>query len=464
MKVQLYNTLTKKIEAVEPVDSVVTIYTCGPTVYDYPHIGNWYAFIRWDILHRTLTIYGYKTKWIMNITDVGHLASDADEGEDKLQKGAIREGKTAWDIASYYGSYFIEGLTRLHFSEINDLPKATDHITEQIDMIQILENKGVTYTIDDGVYFDTSKIDNYGKLAQLDLQNLQAGARIEYNTQKRNVSDFALWKFSPINQHRDMEWESPWGVGFPGWHIECSAMAKKYLGDTISVHAGGIDHIPIHHTNEIAQSETANGKVFSHLWIHSNFILVNGKKMSKSADNFYTLEDIAKEGFNEEVFRFTVLSSHFQTEAEFSWNTMQSSQVRLQRFKDAAYLRFQPTATTKRHILDTSEIAKSLAQNLNTPEALSKIDQTFQSLLEEGISESQSEELLKYLEFIEKSLGIDLLATHDISDSQKNILKQRHDARANKDWEKSDTLRLALAKQHISVRDTPHGQLWSHTN
>jgi cysteinyl-tRNA synthetase len=458
---QLHDTLTKQLNDVEPVDGVITLYTCGPTVYDYPHIGNWYAFIRWDALNRALRIDTEKVQWIMNITDVGHLVSDDDDGEDKLEKGAKREGKTAWDVAKYYGDYFINGLKRLNFSDIHMLPKATEHIPEQIDLVAELESKGFTYTIDDGVYFDTSRLKDYGKLAHLDIEKLKAGARVELNPQKRNVTDFALWKFSPKNEKRDMEWDSPWGVGFPGWHIECSAMSMKYFGPTLSIHAGGIDHIPVHHTNEIAQSEAATGKPFAKTWVHSNFILVDGKKMSKSLGNFYTLEDIEKKGYDLETFRLAVLSSHYQSEAEFSWDTMHAACVRLRRFKDFASLQHQDTGTKLRLSYDHQAIQKHLSDNLNTPQVIAELDAIAQSSLEEGVCDTQKQEHHNYLQFIDKALGLQLSSIPDIDDNAKAILASRNKARASKDWASSDKLRNELAALGIGVRDTSVGQIWS---
>jgi len=399
----------------------------------------------------------------MNITDVGHLVSDADDGEDKLEKGAKREGKTAWDVASYYGEYFTEGLKKLNFSDMFMLPKATDHITEQIDMVAQLEAKGVTYVIDDGVYCDTSKINNYGKLAHLNLDEQKAGARVEFNPQKRNASDFALWKFSPKDEKRDMEWDSPWGKGFPGWHIECSAMGRKYLGDTMSIHAGGIDHIPVHHTNEIAQSETVTGKPLAHTWVHSNFILVDGKKMSKSLGNFYTLEDIQSKGYSITEFRLAVIASQYQSEAEFSWETMHAARVRLQRFKEASDLRYQPTSTKKVHTFDTRAVVDALANNLNTPEALSLVDAQLQQYLEEGVTKDQIDDLTSYLRVIDAVFGLGLLDSKDISQQDKDILAKRLLARTDKQWQESDALRDELATNNIKVRDTSIGQIWSWT-
>jgi cysteinyl-tRNA synthetase len=289
MMIKLFNTLTRNIDPLEPGEDTVKIYSCGPTVYDYPHIGNWYAFLRWDLLIRVIKASGYKVSWVMNITDVGHLTSDGDEGIDKLEKGAKREHKSAWEIAKEYTEYFLCGLHKLNFIKPNFLPRASDHINNQVDFIKRIEAEGLTYIIDDGVYFDSSKLADYGKLARLNLSNLKEGARVKANPQKKNATDFALWKFSPKSKKRDMEWDSPWGKGFPGWHLECSAIIEEYLGDTVDIHCGGVDHIPIHHTNEIAQSESIHHKPLAKIWVHSNHIQVDGQKISKSLGNIITL-------------------------------------------------------------------------------------------------------------------------------------------------------------------------------
>ncbi|HET8709204.1 MAG TPA: cysteine--tRNA ligase, partial [Candidatus Saccharimonadales bacterium] len=339
---KLYNTLTRTVEEIVPLNPpVVTVYTCGPTVYDYPHIGNWFTFIRYDMLVRTLKTAGLNPKWVMNITDVGHLVSDADEGEDKLEKGARREGKTAWDVAEFYGNYFVKGLQRLNILAPDYLPKATGHIEEQIELVKILEDKGYTYKTSDGVYFDTAKFPKYADFARLDVDEQQAGARVEYNAEKRNPTDFALWKFSPKDHKRDMEWDSPWGVGFPGWHLECSAMSKKYLGATIDIHSGGIDHIPVHHTNEIAQSEAATGQPLAHYWLHTNHITIEGEKISKSLGNGITLEDIEARGFSLEAFRLHVLESHYRSQSKFSWESLEAAANRLQAYEAMADRQWQ---------------------------------------------------------------------------------------------------------------------------
>ncbi|MDX1709432.1 MAG: cysteine--tRNA ligase, partial [Desulfobacterales bacterium] len=291
MTLYLYNSLTRKKQPFEPIISgEVGLYTCGPTVYNYAHIGNLRTYIFEDILKRVLIYNGYAVKHVMNITDVGHLTGDRDMGEDKMEAGAAREGKSAWDIAEYYTRSFKQDIAALNILAPDIWVKATDTIPEQIALIKTLQEKGYTYQTTDGIYFDTSKFKDYTKLSHQDLEALKEGARVERNPEKRHPTDFALWKFSPQGSKRQMEWDSPWGVGFPGWHLECSAMSMKFLGEQLDIHCGGTDHIDVHHTNEIAQSEAATGKPFFNFWMHGAFLIIQGgKKMAKSEGNFLTL-------------------------------------------------------------------------------------------------------------------------------------------------------------------------------
>lgn len=459
---KLYNTLTRQVEEIEPQHPPeVTIYTCGPTVYDYPHIGNWFTFIRYDLLVRTLKASGLKPKWVMNITDVGHLVSDADEGEDKLEKGARREGKTAWDVAKFYGDYFIDALTRLNFTQPDALPKATDHIKEQIDLVEKLEQKGYTYQIDDGIYYDTSKFPRYADFARLDLDEQQAGARVDHNSQKHNASDFALWKFSPKGQQRDMEWDSPWGKGFPGWHVECSAMSQKYLGETIDIHAGGIDHLPVHHTNEIAQSEAATGQQFAKCWMHTNHITIEGEKISKSLGNGITLEDLKQKGYNLEAFRLHVLESHYRSQSKFSWESLEASQNRLKNWQEAMDLIWQEDKAIDSAISAPDfekAITEQLSNDLDTPQTLAIIDKTIDQIQNLHVCKPCLENIAGT---INNLLGINLLAgKSDISNQQKQLIAERESARTNKDFAKSDELRDQLKEQGIGLRDTPQGTIW----
>ena len=466
---RLYNTLTRKVESIVPQQPpAVTVYTCGPTVYDYPHVGNWFTFVRYDLLVRTLQAAGLQPKWVMNITDVGHLVSDADEGEDKLEKGARREGKTAWDVARFYTDNFTQGLQKLRMTPPDYLPKATEHIQDQIDLIGILEQKGYTYTISDGVYYDTAKFPTYANFAQLDLDELQAGARVDYNPEKRNASDFALWKFSPTDHKRDMEWDSPWGKGFPGWHIECSAMSMKYLGETLDIHSGGIDHIPVHHTNEIAQSEAATGKPFAHYWMHTNHVTVEGEKISKSLGNGVTLEDIESKGFSLEAFRLHVLESHYRSQSKFSWESLEAAQNRLRRWRQVSDLRFQVVQTdealAERSVAKHGQMAldgftNALQDDLNTPQALAHFEDLLDAIEQDGMLSLHLGAFIALLQHIDRDLGINLFG-EDITEAQKQLIAQRETARQKKDWTASDGLRNELQQQGIGLRDTARGIEW----
>lgn len=465
---ELYNTLTRKLERLTPITAnQISLYTCGPTVYDYPHVGNLSAFVRWDTLVRVLEDHGYAVDWVMNITDVGHLTSDADEGEDKLQKGAQREGKSAWDVAAFYTKDFTDSLHKLNFRMPTHLVKATDHITEQIDLVKKLQNKGYAYIIDDGVYFDTSKLADYGKLARLNIQGLKQGARIEANKQKHNPTDFALWKFSPPGQKRDMEWDSPWGKGFPGWHLECSAMAMRYLGSTIDIHAGGIDHIPVHHTNEIAQSEAATGQPFARIWLHSNHLLVEGDKIAKSTGNGVTLHDIQKSGFDPLDLRMLFLQSHYRSQAHFTHGGLQAARQRRLNLQAFADLRFQ---LTDGGLLDADSFDQTkrvmlteLQNDLRTPEALAALSDIANTAETNLVALRSAQAFHDFLAFLDKVFGLRLLASKDITPDQKQFIAQRQAARAQKNFTQADTLRQQLAQHNIELRDTPIGTIWART-
>ncbi|MGH7142396.1 MAG: cysteine--tRNA ligase [Candidatus Saccharimonadales bacterium] len=464
---KLYNTLSQKIETVQPQNPPeITVYTCGPTVYDYPHVGNWFTFIRYDLLIRALTAAGFKVKWVMNITDVGHLVSDADEGEDKLEKGAKREGKTAWQIAAFYSDYFINALKPLNITSPNYLVKATDHIADQIELINKLEAKGYTYVIDDGVYFDTSKFSRYADFGRLDLDEQQSGGRVALNPQKHQPTDFALWKFSPKNQKRDMEWDSPWGKGFPGWHIECSAMSMKYLGDTIDIHAGGIDHLPVHHTNEIAQSESVSGKPLAKFWMHTNHVTAEGEKIAKSGGNAITLDDIKAKGFTLAGFRLHILESHYRSQSKFSWASLEAAQNRLNSLTTMADFAWQPKAKAKTAV-DFEKIYDGLQQSmendLDSPNAL-KILSDIQNKLEVSLLGPEDVPAFKrFLEETEKLLGLSLANRPDINADQKRLIEERQLARRKENWSKSDEIRDQLLIQGIGLRDTILDSVWYRT-
>lgn len=463
---KLYNTLTRKVESLQPVNPpTVTVYTCGPTVYDYAHIGHWFTYVRWDTLLRTLKASGYQPKWVMNITDVGHLVSDADEGEDKLEKGAQREGKTAQEVAKFYTDDFVECMRMLGMLMPDEMPTATGHIDEQIDLIKQLEGKGLTYKISDGIYFDTAKFPRYADFAKLDIEEQQAGARVEVNPEKRAPTDFALWKFSPTDRQRDMEWDSPWGKGFPGWHIECSAMSMKYLGETLDIHTGGIDHIPVHHTNEIAQSEAVTGKPFANVWLHSNHVLVSGEKISKSLGNGIRLQEIVAKGYSPMVVRLHVLESHYRSQSKFSWESLDAAKRRLQELRALADLRWQVKSDSihETYYGTYTDAVKTHAQNdLNTPMILASLSDLLNDS-DEMISEKNKAEFEALLRTLDDILGLQLLASTDITQEQKAVIAERQLARDNKDWPKSDQLRDTLMGQGIGVRDTPQGPIWYRT-
>lgn len=471
--IQLHNTLTHEVEKFVPIkENYVSLYTCGPTVYSEPHIGNWVSFIRWDMLVRMLRAHDYSVERVMNITDVGHLTSDADDGEDKMVKGARREGVTEWEVAERYTNRFLEGMTALNLLPPEHLVKATEHIESQIKLIQRLEEKGFTYILEDGVYFDTALFPKYADFAGLDLEAQKAGARVTFNTDKRNASDFVLWRLTPAGQTRSMEWGSPWGRGIPGWHIECSAMAMQYLGETIDIHTGGIDHIPVHHTNEIAQSEAATGKQFSRFWLHNNHLLSDGTKLSKSLGNSYTLDDIAERGYSAMDVRMFILQSHYRTETNFTWENLDAAHNRLQRWKKIAVLRWQTHDTladdeSKHHDIQAQfvdaidTVKKVLAHDLNTPEALVAVENLFDAIDVTNIDLIRHDSLVTCLEMIDELLGLNLISsTPDISDEHKQAIMQRQHVRANKDWAASDNIRSQLETEGIIISDTAHHTIW----
>ncbi len=469
----LYNTLHRKKEPFAPINPPdVGFYSCGPTVYHYAHVGNLRSYIFADILKRVLVFNGYNVMHIMNITDVGHLTDDADEGEDKMEKGARREGKTVWDVAKFYTDAFLEDVERLNILPATKLTKATDHIAEQIKLVQQLEEKGFTYVTSDGVYFDTSMFPGYGQMAKLDIENLKAGARVEMQAEKKNPTDFALWKFSPKDIKRGMEWESPWGKGFPGWHIECSAMAMKYLGNTFDLHTGGIDHIPVHHTNEIAQSEGATGKPFVKFWLHNEFVVLSkGEKMSKSAENFLRLQSIIDEGYHPLDYRFLCLNTHYRTPLSFSWAAMDAAREGrervnqfVRRLADVQSLRLK---LKPNKFLSGKEDAFLAAINddLNTPAALGVLFELIKEVNSQLANNTLAVEPKKLWDLVMKFddvLGLKLAyvakASEDLPAEVQELLARRQAARDQRDFAASDRLRDLLKEQGYVVEDTADGQ------
>lgn len=482
MTLKLYNTRTRSLEEFhsQGSDNRVSVYTCGPTVYSYLTVGNWAAYIYWDTLIRTLTANNFIPERVMNITDVGHLVSDGDEGEDKLEKGARRDGKTAWEVAEYYSEDFLSGMGKLGLIAPERIVRATEYIDQQLALIRRLKQKGYTYQITDGLYFDTSKFPQYADFAHLDLESLRAGARVDQNPEKRNASDFAVWKFSPLTEKRDMEWKTPADLldtptdmvimGFPGWHIECSAIALNTLGNTIDIHTGGIDHIPVHHTNEIAQSEAATGVRFANYWLHCNFLRVNDTKISKSLGNGYTLTELEARGYTPLDYRMFILQGQFQNEGNFTFENLTAAKNRLAHWRDIAVLRHQihddirptDTAIVPSPALN-SAILEALNDNLNTPEALRLIDEAFSEIEHTATDQLNQRYLQEILSYIDDILGLQLLdSTPDIDLETKQLIIARSRARDDKDWQEADTIRDALTEKNIAVNDTQTGPIWSY--
>lgn len=465
--IRLYNTRTRIVEDFVPLNPpIVTVYCCGPTVYDWAHIGNFRTYTMTDILVRTLRYFDYKVKYVMNITDVGHLTSDDDHGEDKMEKGAKREGKSAWDVARFFTEAFLADSKKLYLMEPDVRPKPTDHIAQQITMIQTLFDKGFAYQIDDGIYFDTSTCITYGELIDQNRDDLREGARIEPNPQKRNPTDFALWKFSPHGPKRDMEWESPWGRGFPGWHIECSAMSMKYLGPSIDIHTGGTDLIPIHHTNEIAQSEAASGiSPFVRFWVHGQFVLVDGEKMAKSKGNFYRLFDIEEKSFDPIALRYLYLSAHYRSFLNFTWEALANAQRSLDALRlQISNFKFQ-ISNSKRNTLSPEKLTsieayreafeQALENDLNMPQALAIVWEVVKS----NIPSSDKYDLL--LNF-DEVLGFDLQGVmqaelKEIPEDINHLLVQREAYRKAGNFTQSDSVRKEIEEKGFTLEDTSEG-------
>lgn len=470
---KIYNTLTRQVEEFKPIDPPeVKFYACGPTVYDYAHIGHLRKYTMDDILLKVLEKEGYKVKFVQNVTDVGHLASDADTGEDKLEKGAKKYKQDVWAIAQMFEDYFYRSMEQMGNRKPDVSCKATDHIDQMRKMVETLEEKGYTYVIEgDGVYYDSSKFPDYPKLANLNLEEMKEGARVEKVEGKRNLTDFALWKFERPGENRAMVWSSKWHPrSFPGWHIECSAMSMEYLGDQLDIHTGGIDHIPVHHTNEIAQSEASSGKKpFSRYWVHHNFLVVDGEKMSKSKENFYTIDDVLEKGFEPMALRLLFLGAHYRSELNFTWQSLQAAQTSWEKLKRIVG-EIRPDKVIRNGIfsekaqLYQTHFFELVEDDLNTPEALAIFwqvikdedifpDQKYQLLLDFdqifglGLSEINTQEVKKALQ--KENLPVEL----------QQLLDQRAEARKNHDFDLADKLRDQLATQGYTLIDKGDEQL-----
>ena len=449
---KLYDNYTRSLRGFEALKAgAVGLYTCGPTVYDYQHIGNFRTFLFEDLLRRVLEWNGHEVTHVMNVTDVGHLTSDADTGEDKMEKGARRTGKTAWEIAELYTGAFLEDMRALNIEDPTILCRATDHIREQIEFIADIERNGYTYRTSDGIYFDTSKQPDYGYLARLDKAGLEAGKRVDLG-EKRHPTDFALWKFSPSGEKRQMEWPSPWGTGFPGWHIECSAMAQKYLGDFFDIHCGGEDHIPVHHTNEIAQTEARVGTRLANFWIHGYFLLANDAKMAKSAGEFLRLKSLTDRGYDPLAYRYLCLTAHYRSQLNFTFDALDAAATALERMRRAFHAL---PAGGEPDAAYVDRFTVEINEDLNIPKALAI---AWELLRGDVVDLRVTKATLAAFDCV---FGLGLEAWQPKQETIPEVVRAlaaaRAAARAAKQWDEADRLRAELHAAGWEMEDGPDG-------
>ncbi len=455
----IYNTLTRKKEEFKPIDkenNVVKIYTCGPTVYNYAHIGNMRAYIFMDTLRKILKYDGYKLNHVMNITDVGHLTSDADEGEDKMEKSAREKKMSVYDIAKMYTECFLKDIAKLNIETPEHVVKATDHIKEMEEYVDKIVKNGYAYETSKGIYFDTSKLPSYGELSKVNLNDQKAGARIEVDKEKKNPLDFALWIKSP--EEHIMKWDSKYGLCYPGWHIECSAMSNKYLGEKFDIHTGGVDHIPIHHENEIAQAKGATGKNPANYWMHVEFLLIDNGKMSKSLGNVYTIEDLEKKGIEPLAYRYLFYTSHYRNKLNFTWDAIKSAQTSLNNLRQLTNMHKNGQNKVEDKILEEIEnkFSDAINDDINMPVALSIV-------WEVAKNKDYSEDYYNLIKKFDKILSLNLDKYQneeglEIPEDVTKILDERKLARDKKDFQKSDLLRDKLKDMGYLVKDTKEGQ------
>ena len=473
MALMLYNSLGRELMPFVPIkEGEAGIYACGPTVYNYAHIGNLRMYVSEDLLRRSLAYLGYKINHVMNVTDVGHLTDDAASGEDKMLKSSRDKGKTVWEIAEDYSNAFFRDAERLNVIKPNVISKATDHIDIMINLIKRLEAKGFTYLAGGNVYFDISKFPAYGNLALLDRQSLKAGARIEVDENKKNPYDFVLWFTKSKFENQAMLWDSPWGIGYPGWHIECSAMSMKYLGEQIDIHCGGVDHIPIHHTNEIAQSEAATGKKWVNFWIHGEFLLLDKGKMAKSSGTFLTLQSLIDQGYNPLDYRYFCLGGHYRSQLQYSEESLSSAKAGrenlLQRLRDlweaaGADRENLPEPKNPKTLKYLASFTDNLEQDINIPKALSDL----WGLVKDG-DIPPGERIAAALR-MDKVFGLDLAdAARPVSSDELDpecslLIKEREKARKDKNFKRADEIRDILVTKGINIKDTPDGTKWVRT-
>ena len=461
MDINFYNTLTRRKEKFEPIDkNEVKMYSCGPTVYSFAHIGNFRTYIFMDTLRRVLKYNGYNLKHVMNITDVGHLESDADEGEDKMEKAARKENKNPYDVAQYYLDAFLKDIDKLNIDKPEIITRATDNIPQMIEYVNDIKKNGYAYETSKGIYFDISKLDKYPLLSNRKMEEQIAGARVEVDPEKRNPYDFAIWIKAPENHI--MKWKSPWGLSYPGWHLECSTMGRRFLGEQFDIHTGGVDHIPTHHENEIAQARGAIGKVPARFWMHCEFLLVDGGKMSKSLGNVYTISQLEEKGITPLGYKLFCFTANYRTKLNFTFEGAMSSQVALERLYDS-YLKHK----NGKDIIDEKDInsykekfLEYVNDDLNMPGAMSVV-------WDIARNENKSVQFAELLEAFDKVLGLDIKNAEnylkreeeDIPEDIRDIINKRNEARKNKDWEASDSLRDLIIEKGYSIKDTKEGTI-----
>jgi cysteinyl-tRNA synthetase len=475
--ITLYNTLSRKVEEFNPIQAgKAGVYACGPTVYNYAHIGNLRTYVFVDLLRRSLRFLGYDLTLVMNVTDVGHLTDDADSGEDKMMLGAKRTGKSVWEIAEFYTQKFFEDTRHLNIEDPDILCKATDHIGDMIALIRRLEARGHTYTAGGNVYFDISTFPDYGRLALRDRQELKAGARTEIDAHKKNPHDFVLWFTRSKFEHQAMVWDSPWGRGYPGWHIECSAMSMKYLGEQFDIHIGGIDHIPVHHTNEIAQSEAATGKKWVNYWLHTEFLVMQKDKLSKSSGNFLTLKDVTDRAYHPLDFRYFCLGAHYRSQLQFSFDGLSGARSArsnlLEKVRDIARdcgneaadgMQHSAGAAAEKEKRIMERFKGFLSDDINIPRSLALV---WDVLKEAALS---SREKLACIRSMDQVLSIGMTEAADkaeaaageaLDDTLLSLIRERDKARKDKDFARADEIRGQLLKRGIKLEDGPHGTQW----
>ena len=457
MSIKFYNTLTRTKDEFKPInDKEIRMYSCGPTVYYFAHIGNLRAYLFMDNLRRVLKYNGYNLKHVMNITDVGHLVSDADEGEDKMMKAAKRENKNPFEIAEFYMNAFLADIDKLNVDRPEIIARATEHIDVMEEYVKKIIDNGYTYQTEDTVYFDTAKLDKYGVLSNRNVEDQKAGARVEFDQNKKNISDFALWIKAPENHI--MKWDSFFGKSYPGWHLECSAMGYKYLGEHFDIHTGGVDHIPIHHENEIAQSKGFCGQIPANFWMHVEFLQINGGKMSKSLNNLYTLADLEEKGFEPLVYRMFNYTSNYRAQINFTFEAMEAAKVALGRLREGYLKHAEGTEDVSEEEIKAYEekFLEAINDDLNMPVAMSVV---WDVVKNPNKSKKLQNLLLKFDEVLGLNLKDYKKEENVLPEEIQNLVNERNEARANKNWAESDRIRDLLIEKGYTVKDSKEGTI-----